>query len=156
MYSFLPFVLIFTLNLLLVYSVYKKKIENTTGGEHRAKFKSMTRTVMSITFIFIIMTSPISIASIFYNELVLTYSGLICLDLLNSLCFTYHALNIFILVFTNKKFVTELKQLLTRYCCFKFDSISNGQDHSNSTSNTQQMRAANNLHTTKNPMAPNS
>jgi hypothetical protein len=139
MYSFIPFILIFALNLILVRFVYRKKVVNSTGGESRAKFKSMTRTVMSITIIFIVMTSPISVASIFYNELVLTYLGLICLDLLNSLCFTYHALNIFILLFTNKKFVTELKQFLTRFCCFKFDLVSKVKDHTNSStqSNTQ-------------------
>jgi hypothetical protein len=84
MYSFIPFILIFLLNILLVAIVYKKKVANHNAGEAQAKFKSMTRSVMSITILFIFMTSPISVASIYYNELVQTYTGLNFLSLIAS------------------------------------------------------------------------
>ena len=89
---------------------------STADTANLNRVKSLTTTVMSITLLFIVMTSPVSVASFFYNDLVETYAGLMVLNFLNSLCFTYHSLNICILLVTNKKFSSELLALMAQAC----------------------------------------
>ena len=114
--------MLFVSNSLLVINIYRHSKNSmaaegsTTDTANLNRVKSLTTTVMSITLLFIVMTSPTSLAAFYYNQLLDTYAGILVLNFLNSLCFTYHSLNICILLVTNKKFSSELLALMALIC----------------------------------------
>ena len=78
----------------------------------RSPASSVNRLVVTITLLFILMSCPGTISSIFYSELVTTQAGRLVIILLDSLEFSYHGLSFVILMMTNKKFALEFRALL--------------------------------------------
>ena len=64
--------------------------------------------------LFIIMTLPMSVVSIFYSELEGSETGLMIIFGLDSVSFSYHAFNFIVLFFTNKRLLNQLKLLFKR------------------------------------------
>lgn len=106
LYSYIPFVLLAINNMLLIYSIqtHKKK-----SGAQRQKKKSMNNTIIFITILFIVMTLPSSIASIYFDQLIISSVGSVILIALDALTFSYHGLNFFVLLYTNQKFRNDFK-----------------------------------------------
>jgi hypothetical protein len=72
----------------------------------------MHRTVIALTTLFILMTIPSTLGSIYYSQLIQTDMGTFLLFLADCIDNSYHALNIVILVVTNRKFRQEAKIVL--------------------------------------------
>ena len=80
---------------------------------------------MTLTLIFILLTFPGAIVSgYFYFELSQTKLGYTLLLLCDNITFSYHSLNFFVVVFTNKKFYNEFKYLFPKIT-IKFNKSNN-------------------------------
>ena len=113
MYSFVPFGLLLIVNTLLV-KVLHEKIRHLSGSISIAKQNqiAISGTVLAITLLFILFTSPSAICSHFYDKLITTHTGKIILFVAGCFAFSYHALNIVILCVSNKHFFRCLKNML--------------------------------------------
>ena len=67
-----------------------------------------------MTLMYIIMTIPGTLVSIYYGFLIQTDWGTFLLFLGDSIDNSYHGLNFIILLITNKKFLNEAKNILTK------------------------------------------
>ena len=124
MYSFVPFALLLIANVLLIHKIFFRRgriVEehhlNAFNGRSPSslftkKNLSMTRTIITITLLFILMTSPSAFAAIFYSELVKTEFGYELVNLFDKITFSYHGLTFVILYFSNKKFRSEFKRFV--------------------------------------------
>ena len=111
LYSFIPFGLIFILNALLLFYIYKstKTIQNFRSSILKKQI-SISVTILTITFLFIIATAPGAVISQFYNVLVRSEHGLIVLFSGDNITFSYHAFTLIILSLTNKEFLRKFRE----------------------------------------------
>lgn len=122
-YSLGPFCLITIANVLLVNLIMKRKqigrvqtvtvANNFTSSTYESKSKNsrMNRTVITMTLIFIAMTSPIAMASFFFSLLASTDYGVFIITLFDCVSFSYHGLNFVIMALSNKIFRNAFKKL---------------------------------------------
>ncbi|ELT94867.1 hypothetical protein CAPTEDRAFT_205369 [Capitella teleta] len=133
-YSFLPFVIILTLNVLIVLQVVKARRDRRsmqTPGSRLPSHRHFVRTnpadsggkitvmLMSISVTFLLTTLPVSIANIFVKYLsmdsdlstMLNYQLVRTITVL--LMFTNHCINFFLYCATGQKFRKQLLWLLT-------------------------------------------
>ena len=98
-----------------------KKDNGKLSNTNRNKKRTMSIFVIAMTFYFIILTLPSSIAGGFFlSTLLSTDVGSVILFACDCLTFTYHGFNIFVLYFLNKKFKKEFK---TVFSCKKSKKI---------------------------------
>ena len=95
-----------TYNILIV---RKKNVNVSKDSE--SKRKSLCITVLVLTSIFVLLTLPDNIMNAFYNAASIE-NGYEILFFLDSLAFTYHGLQFFILIITNQRFKSEFKLML--------------------------------------------
>ena len=111
MYSFIPFILLVIINIFLIVDLNKKKrmasVQNSVIKENQL---SITFSIILLTILFIVFTSPSAVSSQFYNILSTTYTGNIILFACDCFAFSYHALNIIILCLSNKQFLRKLRE----------------------------------------------
>jgi hypothetical protein len=111
MYSFIPFILLVIINIFLIVDLNKKKrmasVQNSVIKENQL---SITFSIILLTILFIVFTSPSAVSSQFYNILLTTYTGNIILFACDCFAFSYHALNIIILCLSNKQFLRKLTE----------------------------------------------
>jgi len=122
LYSFVPFVLLAIINLLLIINLHQKQranMENTNSSVDNKTQIQINLSVIIMTLLFIVFTCPCAIASQYYNVLVTSFNGNIILFSMDCFSFSYHALNIIILCFTNKQF----RRKLLRIACSKKDIL---------------------------------
>ncbi len=75
----------------------------------------MSITVLISTGLFVIMTLPSAIAGGYYlTELLQTDSGKVILFICDNILFTYHSINLIILMISNKQFWRECKIMVTK------------------------------------------
>ena len=125
MYSFIPFVFLFTINIMLI-RVIQEKTKNLQESSSVAKKGQLhiNVSVIAMTILFIVFTFPSAICSQFYNTLIQTQNGKITLFSLGCFAFSYHALNIVILCASNKFFYRKLKEAFASVNKVKDESIS--------------------------------
>ena len=68
-------------------------------------------TVILLSLLFIVLTSPGAFISQYYDVLIISYTGKIILFSGDCISFSFHALSIIILSLTNKRFLNKLKTL---------------------------------------------
>ena len=111
MYSFIPFILLAIINILLIFDLNRqKKLVSVKNSAIKKNQLSINMSVIVLTLLFIVFTSPSAVCSQFYNTLVTTYIGNIILFASDCFAFSYHALNIIILCAANKQFFRNLKE----------------------------------------------
>ena len=117
MYSYLPFLLLAISNFLLIFTLHRQrtssKVNASTAQSKRQR--SMTITIVVITLLFILFTGTGAVVNFFLGDLLQSYSGLVIITLGDTLCFTFHAMNIFSLLVANKKFRQEFLKLVSNY-----------------------------------------
>jgi hypothetical protein len=87
---------------------------NTQSQSHANKQKSLNITVISLTTLFIGMTIFGTLASIYYDTLLESETGLIILYVFDAIATSYHALNFILLLITNRKFREEALALIKK------------------------------------------
>jgi hypothetical protein len=93
-------------------NMIEQSAEITASARRKAE---MTKTILFITFLYIILTLPSVIMSgYYYNDLILLEIGQMIVTLLNNIQFSFPALNFVILYFSNKLFAKEVKILFSR------------------------------------------
>ena len=114
LYSFLPFLLLIIINIFLIIDLQEKKksITDLNLRNNKRKEISINLTIILMTILFILFTSPSAICSQFYGKLIKSYNGTIILYVSDCIAFSYHALNIIILCLVNKSFLRRLKIVL--------------------------------------------
>ena len=92
--------------------------------------------------LFIVLTLPGAIISgYYYPELSQSDLGVLLLTLCDDITFSYHSLNFFVLLFTNTKFKSELKDLFPVI----FKIMSRNQNSTNSTAHIKNSNSNNRL-----------
>ena len=117
MYSYVPFTLLAISNFLLIFTLHRQRTSskiNATNAQSRRQ-RSMTITIVIITLLFILFTGTGAVVNFFIGDLLQTYSGMLIITLGDTLCFTFHAMNIFSLLAANKKFRQEFFKLVSSY-----------------------------------------
>ena len=114
LYSFIPFSLIAILNILLLMhlnGLRNARKEGALLADSPLSRKQMTInvTIMIITILFIVFTSPGAVISQFYSTLIMTETGTALIFLGDCITFSYHAFTIIILCLSNKEFLRKLK-----------------------------------------------
>ena len=114
LYSFLPFLMLAITNILLILFLYKLSHVSTLqlNASKAKKQKSLNITVISLTLIFIVMTSPSALCSIYFEKWIGTQLGAVFITLSDCICFSYHGLNFALLFVSNKKFLREVVNLV--------------------------------------------
>ena len=111
MYSFIPFILLVIINIFLIIDLNKKKrLANVENSVIKKNQLSINLSIILMTILFVVFTSPSALSSQFYNILVTTYTGNVILFASDCLAFSYHALCIIILCLSNKQFLRKLKE----------------------------------------------
>ena len=114
-YSLLPYSIMIISNLFLVNKLFVGKNDHTgrSSNEMATRRKSMSVSVLALCTLFILFTSPASIASAFYlEELLTTSKGLLLFHFFDCFAFTFHSCNFIILISTNNKFRLHFNRLL--------------------------------------------
>ena len=109
LYSILPFSIMLTSNLLIIYNVIcGQKVESKNKASVKRK-RRMTYMLILITFTFIILTLPSVLVHAFFRNTLKTkkYRRLVNL-VVNNLLYTSHACNFFLYVFSAPNFRAEL------------------------------------------------
>lgn len=120
MYSLIPFSLMLVFNILLIYKtlIPRKNTKSSLSIRSIRKKKKLTISILSITFCFIIMTTPASIAyGFFEKKLSKTLTGKAILIILDFIMYFYHSILFINCFVTNAKF---RKYFLNFFkCCFR-------------------------------------
>jgi hypothetical protein len=83
--------------------------------ESNSRKSEMSRTILTITFLFVGFNMPGAIVNgFFYNQVVAFDFGPVIINILAIITFSFPALNFFILIYSNKLFVKEIKILILR------------------------------------------
>lgn len=120
-----PYGLLIILNCIIIYKATRferVKIEtqskrNNSMAESRSSRRKaeMTRTIVFITFLYIVVTFPSTLVSgYFFLTILLSNGGPFFITIIDAIQFSYPALNFFILFFSNKLFAQEVKSFFTK------------------------------------------
>ena len=77
-----------------MYSVHKKTQASIKNKKTLQKKNSANITVISLTFLFIVLTSPLAVVANSYTELIKTLSGKLIISIGDSLSFSFHCLTV--------------------------------------------------------------
>jgi hypothetical protein len=110
-YGFIPYLLMGISNFLLINSIlFCREASKRQGYRTTEKSKSIIKTVLIITTIFLIVTIPDNLLNAFFvPNLVDKNYGYVLIFFCDGLVFTYHGLSFLMLFFTNKRFANEYK-----------------------------------------------
>ena len=112
-YSIIPFVLLMASNCALIYEIVLKKNDLITRRKDEIeKRKSISISIIVLTFVFIIFTMPSALVDGYFTELLSNESGLFIVLALAELSYTYHAFKFATLFFTNKQIRKEFYLIL--------------------------------------------
>ena len=115
--SIVPFAILLITNTLLIARITKTNRKLQYSHTINARKNLTSKLVITMTFSFIILTLPASIAgSYFLNELLSSDIGTTILFLCDCLIFSYSAYNIIFLTIANKQFFNELLALMINKC----------------------------------------
>ena len=97
---------------------------NTIRRSSKKKIQ-MTKTILFITFLYIVLTLPNIILAGYFFVLIMGFSwGQFFVNILNSVQFSYPAFNFFILFFSNKQFSAEVKSTFSAISsCFVLSGL---------------------------------
>nr|QVK45794.1 G protein-coupled receptor [Proales similis] len=123
LYSLIPFSLLLLSNFLLIWTIRARQAvrssahpvssnHGSANGHHKHENKFLNRMVLFLTALFIAMTLPSAVVSFFYGELYRTPLGNAVVNFIGALTFSYHGLNFFILIASNKRFREQMVQLI--------------------------------------------
>lgn len=127
MYAVVPFSLLIIFNCLIIIKATQfaraRRVhlsQASTSGANpvlnlsRKRKTEMTRTIIIVTFLFVVLSVPSAFATFYYNQLVVLDIGPMLITLLDDIQFSFPAFNFIILYFTNKLFAQEVKSTLIR------------------------------------------
>lgn len=114
-----PFSILFILNSLIIFKATKfqrsQKVAVASNKKSIRRKAEMTRTVYSITIIYIITTLPSAIIGGYYYGYIITLAtGQLIINIVNAIQSIYQSFNFLILYFSNKLFAAEVNQMLLR------------------------------------------
>ena len=129
LYSYIPFAVILIANVLLVLKVRSQRVNGSDLSASQLKRqKSITVTIIAITLLFVVFTGVGTIVNLFIDQLLQTDWGKLLIVIADTICFTFHGLNIISLLVTNKLFRKEFLELLR---CAKIKNGSSATKSSN-------------------------
>lgn len=130
-----PYGLLIILNSLIIYKATRfERVRVETNELRSAKRKAeMTRTIVFITFLYIVVTLPSTIVTGYYFLVILlSENGILYITIIDAIQFSYPALNFLILYSSNKLFAEEVKAFFGK---IRRDSLTT-QTKTNNTKNT--------------------
>lgn len=114
MYSLVPFILIISINILLIYEI-KRQVGTVQSDAKKAKHRAMNRLVITMALLFVLFTLPGAVITSILNKVLQEWgiSGYVIINLCDAFIFSYHGLNWLIVMLTNKRFLIEVKLYLS-------------------------------------------
>ena len=111
MYSYAPYAILTTIDILLIILVRtRNKRKMSLSGKVLAKKTNVNALILGLSILFIVFTFPKILVDILHDKMIYLEIGLLLDFLSNSIRFSYHGFNIFILIATNKRFRNELRK----------------------------------------------
>lgn len=116
-YNIIPFVVMITFNCLLIWNLRKKlsshkdKKKNTSPSSSSSKRPNLTVTLIILSFLSLIMTTPGTIMFVFFYDGFLINLDASMVFLIDDIMFLNHALLFFVSFTTNRKFRAALFDL---------------------------------------------
>ena len=108
----IPTVSLIVFNSLVIWKATRIEIVQNTSEMKRKR--EMTKTILLITFLYVIISLPSNVlVGFLYFDLLDDYGQMI-FNLVNGLQMSYPAFNFFILYFSNKRFSKEVKYIILR------------------------------------------
>ena len=117
-YSFLPFVIMISCSIVIIKTVYNRRKtllqRGCRNGYKESKVITMTATLLTVTFVFLLLTAPFAIYAITIQEI----HGIVNIDydlfyvFARSLRYVNHAVNFFLYCLSGRHFRRELIYLL--------------------------------------------
>ena len=98
-------------NVLLITYINRKKSNLNQTKSQKSKQRTVNRTVIGMTVMYMVMTIPGTITAVYYGNLIKTDWGTFVLYVGDSIDNSYHGLNFLILLMTNRIFLNEAKRL---------------------------------------------
>lgn len=111
----IPYAIMMITNCMFAYrmNVNKKRV-------NKNEKLTISLQILIVNNFFIILTAPKTISSAFFlNDLLKTEEGLTLLFYFDSILFSFHGLNFFALILTNKQFSKEAKALINSFMCYQ-------------------------------------
>ena len=108
----MPCIILSIFNILFMIYIFKRLKYSSRIASTRRKKLSTNKTIIVLTILFVVFTTPSAIISRYYNDLVNTKVGNIILLSGDCFSFTFHALSIFVLYLSNKRFSDRLKPII--------------------------------------------
>ena len=85
-------------------------------SEVRKRKTQMTKMILFITFLYIVLSLPgVIVTGYMYDYIYSLDVGLMLVNLINAVQFSYPALNFIILCFSNKMFANEVKSMIFKF-----------------------------------------
>ncbi|CAF0772754.1 unnamed protein product [Brachionus calyciflorus] len=116
LYSIIPFCILLVINSLLIFKSLKPVQQiGLVSKRRKEKSKTLTYTIVALILMFFCSSLPYSIVTAYwYMELIGRPIGVLILNALSVLSFSYHSLNFVIFLFTNVKFWQECQLMFKR------------------------------------------
>ena len=117
LYSLIPFILLALASALLIFEMNRRTASTiATSANRQENQKSLNKTVVSLTVLFIVMTLPGAVVTSFLYAYLFNSGeiGNLVIIVCDCFSFSFHALNFLILLLTNKRFLREVKAYLSR------------------------------------------
>lgn len=113
-----PYGLLVLSNMLIIYKAtsFDRSYgsQSHASGSSRKRKAHLTRTILSMTFLFIVSSLPSTIVTgYFYTDIIQLEAGQMIINLVDGFQFSYPAFNILILFSTNKLFADEIKEWIS-------------------------------------------
>ena len=112
MYAYIPYVSLIIVNCALITFLTTHHKKSRAAGAQSRKKTNISRTVIAITLLFIILTFPAAMDSVFYGFFIEQEWGFIPMFMFDCLEFSYHGLSFVILMATNARFREEFFEFL--------------------------------------------
>jgi len=106
-----PFILLITASALLIYEIQKKSAGRSVSQNRSDSQRALNKTVVSVTIVYIVITTPVAVVTSFLNSLLQSSGeiGNLIINIADSVSFSFHAFNFFILYLTNKRYSKEVR-----------------------------------------------
>ena len=117
MYSYIPYLALVASNagLIIFLSLHQKKHTASSSSQATGTRKSSVNiTVISITLLFVVLTFPSSVISIYFDKLFTVEWGFVVIFSGEFLQYTYYALSFPVLMISNKRFREKFCAILTK------------------------------------------
>lgn len=103
-YNVIPFLIMITFNSLLIMNIKRSNVNHSQNPKLAAKKRNLTISLLSLCFLFLIMTVPSTIVFAFFYDFIFSYLGLKYVYMFDDISFLNNCILFFVCFSSNRKF----------------------------------------------------